>query len=130
MAACVALGSAVATYLASAVLAGDATAHVVHHTIQYGGAPRHAAVATVLYVVATCAPPLLSRRPAIVWFGAANLAAVVVIALVQVSGLTSVWCVWAAIVSILIYVQFVAWRRDDEVPVSAAVATPSAGPPR
>jgi hypothetical protein len=130
MAACVALGSAVAAYLATAVLAGDVTAHVVHHTIQYGGAPRYAAVATFLYVIATCAPPLLSRQPAIVWFGAANLVAVAIIALVQVNGLTSVWCVWAAIVSVLIYVQFVAWRRGDARAVPTAVVTPSAGPPR
>jgi hypothetical protein len=113
MAVCVGLGTTVAAYLAPAVLAGDVTAHVVHHTVQYGGAPPYAAVATGVYVVATCAPPLLSRQPAIVWFGAANLLAVGVIALVQVNGLTSVWCVWAALVSVLIYVQFAAWRRSE-----------------
>jgi hypothetical protein len=125
MAACVALGSAVAAYLATAVLAGEVTAHVVHHTIQYGGAPRFAALATFLYVVAACAPPLLSRQPAIVWFGAANLGAVAIIALVQVNGLTSVWCVWAAIVSVLIYVQFAAWERSRTASRSAETRAPT-----
>jgi len=110
---CVGLGVLVAAYLGSAVVQSDVTAHVTHHTIQYGGAPPFAGLATALYVVATCAPPLLSRRRAIMWFGAANLAAVAVIALVQINGLTSVWCVWAAVVSVLIYAQFVAWRRSD-----------------
>jgi hypothetical protein len=45
----------------------------------------------------------LSGFRAIAWFGIVNLAAVAVIATVQAEGLTSVWCLWAAVVSVLIY---------------------------
>ena len=114
MAVFVVLGAIAAGYLAVALLDGTVSAHAVHHTIQYGGAGDLAWVATVFYVLATCAPPLLSGLRAIVWFGVANVFAVAAIVVVQTEGLTSVWCVWAAVVSVLIYVQFVWWRRQAE----------------
>ena len=110
----VVMGGLAGAYLAVAVVNGDASAHATQHTIQYGGAGRYAWIATVLYVVATCGAPLLSGFRAIVWFGVANVAAVAVIVTIQTEGLTSVWCLWAAVVSVLIYVQFTWWRRDDE----------------
>ncbi len=113
----VGLGAAVSVYLLSAMLDGHVTAHEAEHTIQYGGAGRYAGIATVLYVIATCGPPLLSSYRAIVWFGAANIVAVVAIAWVQADGLTSLWCAWAAVVSVLIYLQFSEWRRSG-VPVA------------
>ena len=103
------------------------TAHAVHHTIQYGGAGDYATPATVLYVFATCAPPLLSSHRAVWIFGAVNLAAVGVIAWAQADGLTSVWCVWAAVISVLIYAQFVVWRRESGPPVESR-AIPSSVP--
>ncbi len=113
MAPFVALGGAVGVYLLWSVMHNGVTAHVAHHTIQYGGAGDYAVLATILYVVATCTPPLLSSHPAIVVFGAADLLAVGAIAWAQADGLTSVWCLWAAVVSVLIYAQFVAWRRSE-----------------
>ncbi len=101
-------------YLAVAVVNGDVSAHATHNTIQYGGAGELSWIATALYVIATCGAPLLSSFKAIVWFGVANLVAVAVIVTIQAEGLTSVWCLWAAVVSALIYVQFTWWRRDDE----------------
>jgi hypothetical protein len=60
---------------------------------------------------------------AIVWFGVANVFAVTAIVAVQSEGLTSVWCLWAAVVSVLIYVQFVWWRRQPEPAVTPRVPT-------
>jgi len=110
----VVLGAIVGAYLAAAIVRGDVAAHAVEHTIQYGGAGRFAAVATALYIVTTCGAPLLSGFRAIVWFGVANVVAVATFAVIQAEGLTSLWCTWAAVVSVLIYVQFVFWRRDDD----------------
>jgi hypothetical protein len=112
----VVLGALAAGYLSLALFQGSVSARAVQHTVQYGGAGDLAVLATVLYLVATCVPPLLSGFRAIVWFGVGNIVAVAVITIVQVEGLTSVWCVWAAVVSVLIYVQFTWWRRT---PVSA-----------
>ena len=109
----VVLGAVAGGYLALAVFGGGVTAHAVEHTLQYGGAGRWGWEATYLYVVATCGAPLLSSFRAIVWFGVANLFAVAAIAFVQAEGLTSVWCLWAAVVSVLIFVQFSWWHRGD-----------------
>ena len=101
-----------------AVIHNDISAHITQHTIQYGGAGEFAVPATVLYVVATCSTPLVSSFRNIRWFGAGNLVAVAVIAWLQQDGLTSVWCLWAAIVSVLICLQFASWRREDAISVA------------
>jgi len=108
----VALGAIVGGYLLLSIVHNDVTAHIAHHTVQYGGAGDYATAATVLYVIVTCAPPIMSSHAAIRWFGVVDLAAVGVIAWAQADGLTSVWCLWAAVVSVLIYAQFVSWRRE------------------
>ena len=109
----VALGAVVGLYLFASMVENGVTAHIVERTIQYGGAGDFAILATALYVLATCVPPLVSSHRGIVWFGALDLLAVGVIAWAQADGLTSLWCLWAAVVSVLIYVQFVVWRRAD-----------------
>jgi hypothetical protein len=114
----VGIGAVVSVYLAWSLVNEDISARIAGHTVQYGGAGQYAILATILYVVATCGPPLVSSQPAIVWFGIVNLGAVGAIALVQSEGLTSLWCAWAAVVSVLIYMQFAAWRRSDVLLVS------------
>ena len=113
MRAFVGVGAIAAAYLLWSMVTQDITAHIAEHTIQYGGVGSYATLATALYVVATCGAPLMSSHPRIRWFGIANLFAVAVIAVIQAEGLTSVWCAWAAVVSVLIYLQFVAWRRAE-----------------
>jgi hypothetical protein len=123
----VVVGAVAGAYLAAAVVRGDVSAHAVEHTIQYGGAGRYATAATVLYIVATCGAPLLSGFRAIVWFGIANVVAVAAFATIQAEGLTSLWCTWAAVVSVLIYLQFVWWRRADEPSNPELASTPATG---
>ena len=111
----VVVGAVASAMLAGYVINGSVSARAVEHTIQYGGAGRWAWAATVLYVIATCGAPLLSGFRAIAWFGVANVVAVAAIVVVQAEGLTSVWCLWAAVVSVLIFVQFTWWRREDDL---------------
>ncbi len=122
MATFVGIGALVSTYLGWALINNDISGRIAGHTVEYGGAGGYATMATVLYVVATCGPPLASSQPAIVWFGIVNLGAVAAIALVQAEGLTSLWCGWAAVVSVLIYMQFAAWRRSDVAIVERSTA--------
>ena len=109
----VAVGAVASAYLSASLIAGDVSAHSGGHVVLYGGAGRYADAATALYVVATCGAPLLSRYRTVVWFGVANLAAVAAVATVQAEGLTSIWCSWAAVVSVLIFFQMVAWRNAE-----------------
>ena len=109
----VGIGAVAAAYLSASLLAGDISAHAAGHTVLYGGVGRYADAATALYLVATCGAPLLSSHRLVRGFAVANVVAVGVIATVQARGLTSIWCSWAATVSILIFFQLVAWRNAD-----------------
>lgn len=115
----VGIGAAVSMYLLLQVVSNDISAHIAHNTIQYGGAGEFAVPATILYVVATCSTPLVSTFRNLRWFGAGNLVAVAAIAELQAEGLTSVWCLWATVVSVLICLQFAGWRRADRATISA-----------
>ena len=61
-------------------------------------------------------PALISRRRYLRWFGLVSLVGVIVTAVIRVDELTSLWCVYVAIVSVLILEHF---RRQR---ASAALA--------
>jgi hypothetical protein len=113
MAPLVAMGMGVAVYLLVTINEAAVSARIVEHTIRYEGVGQHGDVATVLYVVATCGTFLLSSHRRIVVFGVVNLLAVVAIAWYQAAALTSLWCAWAAIASILFYLHFADVRRAE-----------------
>jgi len=62
------------------------------------------------YVLTTCGSLILSRSIAIELFGWLNFAALVAIYFINPYGFTSVWCLYAAIVSVLLYFYFVERR--------------------
>jgi hypothetical protein len=62
------------------------------------------------YVLTTCGSLILSRSIAIELFGWLNFAALVAIYFVNPYGFTSVWCLYAAVVSVLLYFYFVERR--------------------
>ena len=70
----------------------------------------------LLYVLATCGPALISSPRYLRWFGLVSLVGVIATALVRVDELTSLWCLYVAMVSVLILEHF---RR------SGAEASPS-----
>jgi hypothetical protein len=121
------IGALVGGDLATSLLSGDVSAHATGHTVLYGGAGRYADAATALYIVATCGAPLLSSFRLVRWFGIANLAAVAAIATVQAEGLTSIWCSWAAIASVCIFLQLVAWRNSGGRAEPQLVSTSAKG---
>lgn len=71
-----------------------------------------------LYVTVTCAPALLSTRRHLRWFGAVSLVGVIGAALVRFDELTSLWCVYVALVSVLILEHF--RRQSPRTETSAA----------
>jgi uncharacterized protein DUF6629 len=119
MAVLTALGAVVGLFLLSGIARDTVTARIAHDTLQYRGVGGATDTVTVLYVIATCGTFVLSSHRRIVVFGLANLAAVGVIAWVQSNALTSLWCTWAAVVSVLIFLHFTDRRRVNERVVSA-----------
>jgi len=57
-----------------------------------------------LYIVATCAPGLVATAPSLRLFGATNLVVVGLLIWLAQSAVVSLWCVWAAVSSMLINV--------------------------
>lgn len=59
-----------------------------------------------LYVAVTCGPALISSYRHLRWFGVVSLVGVIAAALVRLDELTSLWCVYVALVSVLILEHF------------------------
>lgn len=67
----------------------------------------------VLYVAATCGPALMSSMRRLRWFGVVSLVGVIAAAFVRLDELTSLWCVYVALVSVLILEHFRRQRAFD-----------------
>jgi hypothetical protein len=110
MAATTGLGAGVSVVLLAAMLTGPVTVTAHRYHLAYSTALPASTLVVALYVLATCGAFLFSGEPLITWFGAVNLVAVAVIAVVTVDGLASVWCGWAAVTS----GAFAAYLRQRE----------------
>jgi nitroreductase len=109
-------GVLLAVYLLWEVTAFPVAAHEQGHCIDYvTHAPNEIAVSG-LYVLVTCGPALISSRRYLRWFGLVNLAGVVVVAAVRAEEFTSLWCVYAALVSVLILAHFRRQRASERLP--------------
>ena len=95
----VGVGALVSAILLEAMATGHPTANLGRYHIAYSIGLQHGLVIIGLYIVATCGPLLLSGYRSVVWFGVANLVAVVVLARLCADGFTSLWCLYAALVS-------------------------------
>jgi hypothetical protein len=93
------LGGFVSGVLLLTMLQGSPSAQLGSYHIAYSIGLRHGTLVIGLYIVATCGPLLASGMKRLVWFGVANLAAVIVLAKLSADGFTSLWCLYAALVS-------------------------------
>ena len=98
-----ALGFAVAVVLTIAMFRGSIHAVTDDRHVAYDvGAEDNGGRLTALYVIGTCGAMLASSYRDIEVLGALNLVAVPVLMWLTISGFVSLWCFWAAIVSVFI----------------------------
>jgi hypothetical protein len=95
----VALGAVVSSILLEAMLAGSPQVRLGAYHLAYSIGLRHGVFIIGLYIVATCGPLLASGFRPMMWFAAANIPAIIILALLCASGFTSLWCFYAALVS-------------------------------
>jgi hypothetical protein len=96
------VGAAVAAVYLATLLHDPASATIRGHTLTYGtGAPQGELLA-VVYVVATVGALVTSSHRRIALFGAANAVLVPLLVLVSARAFTSLWCLWAAVASLVI----------------------------
>jgi hypothetical protein len=116
------LGAAVAVGLTLPILlhpvsVSDAGSHIVYSPHLVQGGPL-----TVLYVVATCGALVLSSDRVVAGYGWMNLVMVSALATLLVTGVVSLWCVWAAVTSIAIALHLRLVHRRHEATVALAPA--------
>ncbi len=116
----VGLGVLLGMYLLWQVTAYPVGAQLQARCIDYTTHTPNGLVIGGLYVVVTCGPALLSSRRYLRWFGMVSLVGVIAAALVRVDELTSVWCVYVALVSVFILEHFRRQRASDAAPSRSA----------
>lgn len=104
MLALLALGAVTSALLLTQIISSPASASVDGAHIAYVSGGSNALLLGVLYVLATCGALLVASSRLLAAFGLVNLAAVIALTWLTFTGLTSLWCAWAAITSVVVAV--------------------------
>ncbi len=107
------LGGLLGVYLLWQITAYPVAAHVDARCIDYTTHTPNDARIGLLYITATCGPALMSSRRYLRLFGMISLVGVIMTALVRVDDLTSLWCLYVAMVSVLILEHFRRQRASE-----------------
>lgn len=129
MAVCAALGTAVAVMYLEAIVQGPVGAKIDGNHIAYLVSVRNVFVVDSAYVLVACTAWLLSSHRRLVAFGVVNVAAVTTLYWLTETGRTSLWCVWAAVTSVLILVHLRESRGSPAVDGRPAAGAAHLGPP-
>ena len=107
------IGLAVSARLAYALCTHPLHVTVHPHGIGYGVGVQDGLWWAVLYIVAVVGTALLSGYRTIVAFGIANLVGLTVVGIAYAQAFASLWCVWAAITSVLVAAHMVRRRHVE-----------------
>jgi hypothetical protein len=111
----VTLGAVVSAYFGYSMLVHGVHVIAHPHTLSYDLGTSNGWVWGVLYVVAVIGPALLSGSPSIIAFGVVNLVGLTVVAIAYAEAFASLWCVYAALTSVLVLVHMIGRRRRTAV---------------
>ncbi len=113
------VATAVAIALTTAMFRGTLDAAIDGRHIEYSvDALGYGGQLTGVYVIATCGALLASSYRDLATLGALNLVVVPLLMALTVGGFVSLWCFWAAIVSVVIDLHL---RRAAMVPPAARI---------
>jgi len=113
------LGGGTALYILWALTAYPLQIYVKGNSIVYINQATNNTTVAVLYVIATCGSLFFSKIQAMVMFGAANLAILLIVMEVKRYAFTSLWCAYAACASLIILAYF--WKSMEERPFRYAL---------
>ncbi len=108
------LGVGTTLYILWALTAYSLQVYVRGDSIVYINPATNNTAVAVLYVIATCGSLFFSKVKAMVLFGGANLAILLIVMGVKRYAFTSLWCAYAAISSVIILAYF--WRSSRHRP--------------
>ncbi len=99
------VGVVVSAILLEAMVRVHPSVHLGAYHLSYTIGLQHGIAIIGCYIVATCGALLASQIRDIVYFGLANVVAVVILARLSADGFASLWCFYAAIASAAIVVH-------------------------
>lgn len=108
------IGCATALYILWALTAFPTEVSVRGNSIVYINQATNNTAVAVLYVIATCGSLFYSKVKAMVIFGGANLAILLIVMGFKRYAFTSLWCAYAAVASVIILAYF--WKSSRHRP--------------
>ena len=111
----VVLGGATTLYILWALTAYPLQVYARDNSIVYINQATNNTAVALLYVIATCGSLFFSKVRAMVIFGAANLAILLIVMEVKRYAFTSLWCAYAAVASVIILAYF--WKSSRNRPL-------------
>ena len=106
------LGCALGLYILWGLIAYPVQVSAHGHGIVYVNVISTTTLVAILYVAATCGALFFSGFPLLVLLGTINLVGLLIVMLVRRYEFTSIWCAYAAVVSVIIYFFFRRSRGD------------------
>jgi hypothetical protein len=114
-----AIGTGTTLYILWALTAFPTQVYVEGDSIVYINQATNNTAVAILYVIATCGSLFFSQVKAMVAFGAANLAILLIVMAFKRYAFTSLWCAYAAIASVIILAYF--WKSSIHRPLRYAL---------
>jgi len=109
------LGLATTLYILWALTAYPTQVYIKGNSFVYMNQATNNTGVALLYVIATCGSLFFSKIRAMVIFGAANLAILLVVMEFKRYAFTSLWCAYAAVASVIILAYF--WKSSADRPL-------------
>ena len=110
-----AIGAVAASWDAYGLIFLPSRVFVDHHSIAYRNEMTGSLTISLLYILATCGALLLSSFRVVRWYGMVNVVALTVVEIVREEAFASVWCFYAALMSVILYWQFSRGRGLDDM---------------
>ena len=107
-----ACGVAVGLFFLAAFVDSPPTARLLGGHVAYDSVYPQVAVGMALYLFATCLPSLLSSHPVVRLFGVLSAASFGLVYLISLETLVSVWCFFAAMLSVVVALHVRVQRRS------------------
>lgn len=111
-----ALGALVCAWMIYGLIFFESTCSVEQHSLAYRNPLTGNFWVSLLYIAATCGALLLSSHRVVRWYGVLNVIGLTIAQIVKEFAFASVWCFYAAILSVVIYWQFSRRNIDIETP--------------
>jgi hypothetical protein len=100
------IGALVCAWMIYGLIFFESHCFIEQNSIAYRNALTGNFAVSLLYILAVCGTLLISSHHVIRWYGVLNVIGLTIAQIVKEAAFASVWCFYAAVLSIMIYRQF------------------------